>query len=99
MKLTIADRIGLQQIMPAADSFENLCLRSEILEKTKFSSEEIEENKIKTIDNQISWNETAPKEYEFHDIEKRYVSDNLKKLSAEKKLQALQMPLYKLFVD
>ena len=96
-KLTIADRISLQQILPVQDSFENLVMRSDILERTKFTSEEIESNNIKSEDGRISWTETEPKEYEFHAIEEKYIGDILKKLSDEKKLQALQVNLYKLF--
>jgi hypothetical protein len=98
MKLNIADRISLQQILPQVDSFENLCLRTEILERIKFSSEEIEGNKIKSEGNQITWSETESKEYEFHSIEENYISVILKKISEEKKLQAFQLSLYKLFV-
>ena len=95
--LNIADRISLQQILPAQDSFENLSMRSEILDRIKFSADEIEKNKIKTESGQITWQETNPKEYEFHAIEEKYIGDVLKKLSDEKKLQALQVNLYKLF--
>ena len=88
----------MQQILPVQDSFENLCLRAEILEKIKFSSDEIADNKIVSANGQITWIEAEAIEYEFHPIEEKYIGEVLKKLSEEKRLQALQTTIYKLFV-
>lgn len=95
--LTIADRLSLQNIMPGQDSFENLCIREEIMSKIKFSSEEIETNRIKTIEGGVTFVETESKEYEFNAISVVYVQAQLKRLSEAKELQAIAVPLYRKF--
>lgn len=102
IKLTVQDRIAIQGSLQEKDSFENLCLRHEILEKTSFSSDEIENNKIKTIqdgdNSRLTWIETEMKDYEFNDTEIKYISSNLKRLSEAKELTTLHYLLYKKFV-
>ena len=97
VELTIADRLSLQVIHPQTDSFENLCIKAEILDRTKFSSEEIQENKIETKEGSIHFVETGVHEYEFNDISVAYIQANLKRLSEAKELQSLQLSLYKKF--
>lgn len=99
LSLAIADRVSIQQILPDKDSFENLCIRQEILDKTAFTSDEVEKNKIKTIEiegkNRLTWIETGEIEYEFNLISVNYIKDNLRKMSEAKELTSLQFPLYK----
>lgn len=97
--LTVADRVSIQASLPDRDCFENLCLRQEILDKTAFSSDEVEKNKIKTVQvadkSNLTWEETEAREFEFNATEIAYMNSSLKKLSDAKELTSLHLPLYK----
>lgn len=99
LALSIADRVSIQQCMPDRDSFENLCFRQSILDKTGFSMEEIESNKIKTVSidgkDRLTWVETHDMEYDFNSSEIVYIQNNLKRLSESKDLTSVALPLYK----
>lgn len=99
ISLTVADRIAIQSGLHDRDSFENLCLRQEILDKTGFSADEVENNKIKTIQvgdkSNLTWEETEAREFEFNSTEIAYMNGCLKKLSDAKELTSLHLPLYK----
>lgn len=105
MKLTIKliDRIQLNFILPLEDSFENLLIRDEILEKIKISSKEVELYNIETLkDGQIKFNIKEEKdafEYEFNESEKNYIKENLIKLSETKKLHVSLLSIYKKIVN
>lgn len=99
LPLSIADRVSIQQCMPDRDSFENLCLRQSIMDKTSFTPDEIESNKINTItiDNKdrLTWIETKDREFDFNSAEVVYIQSNLKRLSESKDLTSIAISLYK----
>lgn len=104
MKLTIADRLSIQNILPEKDNYVNLCIKREIIKKTTFSSDEIEKNSI--VNRQdgdkmvMTWKEvTTPTEVEFKASEITYVMEILKKLSEEKGLTSAMLSIYELFSE
>lgn len=101
MKLRIGERITLMNSLPDKDDFINISLRREVLKKIEFSSDEVTENAIKTIQEGdksfTTWKETEAKELEFKAAEVTYVMSKLKELSDRKELTSMQLPLYEKF--
>lgn len=94
------ERILLWNILPIEWSFETLILVEDIRKKIEFTTEQIEEIGLKTLENwQITWDDKNEKDVEikFSEAEKNLIKEELKKLSETKKLKANMITLYKLF--
>lgn len=68
MKLTVADRLNIiYGLFPEKGSLKEMALKDEINDKIKFSSEEIEEIGLETLENgSVKWSD------EFKDTSKDY---------------------------
>lgn len=69
-KLSIATRLVLLISLPEQGSVTEMISKRNVRSKIDFSSKEVEEYKLKTIDDKISWSMDAPEvEIEFTDTE------------------------------
>ena len=102
MKLNIAERIALLQILPAEGDFTTLKVLRGLQEKVGFSEEDHKKFKIKRIGDRISWN---PKEgarevkIELGDKAKEIIKDVLLNLDKGKKLKSEHFSLYEKFIQ
>ncbi len=102
MKLNVAERVALLQILPAEGDFSTLKILRELQEKIGFSEEDHKKFKIVKTDNLVQWD---PKEgvkeveIELGEKAKEIVKESLLNLDKEKKLKAEHIPLYEKFIQ
>ena len=98
--LTLLDRLLFANFLPPKDSFENLTLKGDILNKVQISQDEIVHYGIKSENGQIKW---APTDSvfvtDFSEAEVNYVREVLRGLSSRKELLDEQKSLYDFFVN
>ena len=106
MKLSIADRINLLEIMPPQADFLTIKKIQETRDKIIFTNLEIKkyEIKLETKGDQNYWVWNKAGQNYITDIVIGEVTENeiikiLKKLSDEKNLKIYQIPLYEKFVE
>ena len=102
MKLTVTERLIIQQLLPEKGTFINLRLIREAREDLSFNEEE---NKLMNFrphpNNQenIVWDETGyTKEITFGDVVSNIVKEELKKMDTDETLEDVHFSLYKHFV-
>jgi len=106
MKLTIQDRILINNILPKGGSFIDLTIIKSIQENFSFSEKEIEEYKIvetfvpETNSIKIKWDisKDKPKEIFISVLGLNFIADILKELERKKILLMEYFYLYKSFV-
>jgi len=100
MNLTILDRIILPNILPAEGSFDTLILKKDVLEKVQITQKELEKYEIRAEEGRVIWNEAGAKyelEVELTELETKLVTEQLKKLDDDNKLDDNTVNLYKKF--
>jgi len=101
MKLGIAERLNVMNILPAEGNIVTLRVVNELREALSFSEKELAEAKIKVIDGgQVQWDSqsTLVKDVKIGDTTKDIIKDALKKLDDEKKLTPALVPLWDKFM-
>lgn len=102
MKLTVGERIQLQQILPAKGNIVNLRILEDLRKKLSFTEKEIKEYKVKQVEgtNSITWNNkgTVPKEIEIGDQAKEIIVKELKALSDKEQLTLQYISIYDKFI-
>lgn len=101
-KLTLVDRILIQQLLQAKGSYTQLIVRDEIKRKVQLTQDEITNYQVKTDDKTgfINWNKLgadALNNFAITELEKIELSSALKELDTKKELTAEMLPLYKKF--
>lgn len=101
MKLSIHDRIQIQNFLPREGDYITLCLRDDIIKKTGLSQEEIKQYEITSNEGTISWNveKAKEKDIDYSESELNLIKKTLKELDEKKKLTEGTFPVYKLFFD
>jgi len=101
MKLNIAERIALLQILPAEGDIVTLRVLGDMQKEIGFSEEIIKECDIVTKDQQVTWNAKGAKEAEIKlgDKASEIIKEALLKLDKEKKLKREHVTLYEKFVQ
>ena len=100
MKLNLAERFKILQILPKEGNFVTLNIVGELQKELAPSEEEFKEFEITQKDTQITWNIKGSKEKEIKVGEKAsdIISEELEKLDKENKLTAQDISIYKKFV-
>jgi len=101
IKLGLYERLLVKGILPQEDSFTNLILRKDLIEKIEITQEEIKKFEIKSVENGAVWNSKGQKdklELEISSLEGKYLSEVLKKLDSEKKLSFALVDIYEAIV-
>jgi len=100
MKLNLMERITILQILPKEGSFATLKITRELQDKLGMSENEYKEFGIEELNGQIKWNEKGKEEREIEIGEKAMdiISEELKNLDKDKKLNPNQISLYEKFV-
>ena len=65
IKLSVLDRLMLQQMLPQQGSKIEMLLCDEIVKKVDFSPQEITDLGLKDEDGKVSWERSADKDFEF----------------------------------
>jgi len=101
VKLGIADRVQLLNILPAEGNIVTLRIVNDLRTDLSFSEKEIAEGGIEVEDGQIRWKPDAPvvKDVKIGDTAKDLIKDALKKLDDEKKLTAGLVPIWDKFMS
>lgn len=89
MKLKLAERITLMGMFPEQNSFENLILKKDLMNKIEVTQQEVTDYEIRTENNSIKWNAsgiTSELEISFTQAEKNYLKSIVEKLSKEEKI-------------
>jgi hypothetical protein len=100
MKLSVAERIVLNNILPQESDYATLVACKDLREKVVLTQEEIVEYKVEAQGGNIVWDseKAEEKEFEITDLEKKVVSDTLKELDKNKKLNQTTVTLYDKFI-
>ena len=102
MKLNIAERVALLQILPETGDFITLKILREMQLNIGFSEEDYKIFKIKTEENRVSWDPVEglkEVEIEFGEKAIEIVKEALTKLDGEKKLIPNLFTVYEKFVQ
>ena len=110
MKLNLAERIAILQILPVEGDFTTLKILREVQSEVGFSEEDHKEFGIKKFNDkgeedpngtQVQWGAAGAKEVEKNlgDKAKEMVREALLKLEGEKKLTPRHMTIYEKFVQ
>ncbi len=65
MRLSIQERVLLQQLLPQKESFLKMMLIDDIIQQIKFTPEEITIYNIKETNNFLTWSANEEKEFKF----------------------------------
>lgn len=101
--MKLADRIGLQNILPAEGTYIDLVLAKDIKEKVEISQEEAKEKNVRreVAGENVStlWDKEkdVEVEVEFTDAEKAFISKAIKALEEKGKLHFSMIALYEIF--
>ena len=101
MKLGIADRINLLNILPAEGNIVTLRIVNDLREALGFSEQEIADAKIQaSAEGRVTWDATAAttKDVKIGDTARDTIKTALKKLDDEKKLTTELIPIWDKFV-
>lgn len=102
MKLNVAERVALLQILPAEGDFTALKVLRDLQGKLGFSEEDHKKFRIVRTADRVSWNpEEGAKEVEIElgDKAKEIVKDALLELDKNKKLRPEHFTVYEKFVQ
>lgn len=102
-ELTFTDRIVLGSLLPREASFEKLIIARDLQEKIKVTQDEVKKFSIKPTEDgkNISWDISEEENhffYEFTDLEKKLIKEELEKKDRESKLEAAHLNLFEVFV-
>lgn len=97
IKLTFTERILINSILPTEDSYLNLLARKDLLKKIVITNEEVEECDLKNNGSNLVWDEKKAKDISVNisEMEREYISNKLKSLDKEKKLNFNLVSFYK----
>jgi hypothetical protein len=98
MKLSVADRIHLLDILPAEGSFIAVKIARQLREDLSFSEEELERFGIVQDGQAVSWTSDEPKDVEIGKAAERIIADALKAKDSSGKLTEAYISLYETFV-
>lgn len=107
MKLGIADRFSIMEILPKQGNFITLSIVQDIIKKITITQDDLKKYNIRTIpapDGMVSyrWDDAEGKietEIEFTDTEKQIIVDSLRKMDNEKKISLNMIGTYKKFMN
>lgn len=96
IELTFTEKLFISQLIPTEDSFNNLVVRNDIVEKIGLKQEDYTENKYKVVGKNSTWSDTGKKTIvEFTNPEKEYLKEKLKLADTQKKLNFRLVDFYK----
>ncbi len=100
IKLSVKERLNLVSHFPNEDSYSNLIIRKDLINKIELNQVEIEKLKVKSQNNQITWDSSQEIEIKvaLTNPEKSYISEILKKLDSERKLNSELIAIYEKIV-
>lgn len=99
MKLKIAERIILQQILPKEGDIVSIRIIRDLQNALSFSEAEIKQFKIRQEDGRVHWNDDAEKEIKIGNQALVIIVDALKKINETKKLDINLISIYEKFVE
>lgn len=101
MKLSVADRLLLLNILPKEGSLTTIKLMRELREELSFSEEENKKLGFKQEGDMVLWNFEADleKEIKISDILKDVIKKTLKELDKSEKLTEAHLGLWDMFVE
>ena len=101
MELNVFNRLILLNILPKEGDFTTLKIIRKLREDLSFSEEEHKLLQFKQENGSIQWQQdtAGPKDIIIGEKASDVISDALKKLDKEKKLQEIHYDLYEMFVE
>jgi len=103
MKLSIAERVALIEVLPPEGNFATLKIVHNLRQVLSFSEEEFKEWGITIAQNRMTWNETArnaeEKDIPIGEKATDLIVESLKKLDQAEKLTERHFTLYQKFVE
>jgi hypothetical protein len=98
MKLSIADRLTVLQILPNEGDLTTIKIVRDLVDHLGFTEQEFKECNITIQDNQAHWDKEIEIEFEFGPKALSMVVTALEKLNKENKLTVNYLPVYEKFV-
>lgn len=100
MKLSVLERIVLMGILPQESNYVTHKIVTNLKMELSFSEKEIKDYKIVEKDGKMFWDDKLekPKDVEFGEKAKEIITEELKKLDEQKKINDLNASLYERFV-
>jgi hypothetical protein len=100
MKLRVADRLILLNILPQEGDITTLRILRDLKGRLSFSEDELAALEIKSIDGGTFWKQDADKEVEIEIGQKAngLICDAFRILNEQKKLRADFLPVYERFI-
>lgn len=101
MKLNVAERLNILQLLPQEGNFITLKVVRELQSELSFSEEELKSYEIDEKENMVQWNQGGNdrKEITIGDTGMGIISDAFKKLEGENKLSLRLLSLYERIVE
>ncbi len=97
MKLNIIQRIQILSLVPKKGSFEDLVVGEDLIKKIGLTQKEIKDYEIKTVDNMVTVKNNKEADFDFTELEKNIIKQELDKLEKSKSLESNLLSLYRLF--
>jgi hypothetical protein len=83
MKLSVIDRVVIQQVLPIRSNFLNYKIITELRSELSFSEKEVVDFGMKTIGNEISWERSEDKEVVIGETAMKIIHESFEKLDRE----------------
>ena len=101
MELSINERLLILSILPKEGNILTLRIVRDLAREVGFSEEELKDWEIKQEGNNVSWNsqKVVSKDIKIGDAAKKVISDEMKKLEKENKLQITYLDLFEKFTE
>jgi len=101
--LTIYDKLTIPSFLPDKGGIEEVTICADVREKIRLTQSDIKKYNIKTIGNNVSWNEIGekPQKVDFTELEEELIVNAFKKANEKKELptELRFLKLYKKFMS
>lgn len=98
MKLSIADRIILLQILPKQGSFVTFKILMDLKASIAFNEAEIKECNIKESEGRVTWDKLKDKEVTIGERATEIIQEALRKIDKEEKINEQTYTLFEKFI-
>lgn len=99
LELNFTEKMFLMGLMPEEDSFSNLVIREDIIDKIKPSQSDYEDNKFSSVGQQSQWDDNGKvNDYELTNPELEYFKVKLQEADQKKTLNVKLINVYKQIV-
>lgn len=99
MLLSVADRVGILNILPKEGNVVTLRVIQELQHELSFTEGEIKDIELEQEGSQVSWKREVNKEVEIGEAAHKIIAGQLRMLDKENKLPMSFMDIYERFVE